>query len=149
VGFDYVHPEDAALVAEAFARIVQTPGAHTPVEFRVRTADGSVRHVQGVPNNQLDHSILRGVVVTFRDLTDRVRAEEKVRFQADLLAAVGQAVIATDRQGKIVYWNRAAQDLYGWSAGEAMGRSGIEATAPEDLWERADEIMSELRAMRS
>jgi diguanylate cyclase (GGDEF)-like protein/PAS domain S-box-containing protein len=149
VGFDYVHPEDAALVAEAFARIVQTPGAHTPVEFRVRTADGSVRHVQGVPNNQLDHPILRGVVVTFRDLTDRVRAEEKVRFQADLLAAVGQAVIATDRQGKIVYWNRAAQDLYGWSAGEAMGRSGIEATAPEDLWERADEIMSELRAMRS
>ena len=149
VGFDYVHPEDAAFVAEAFARIVQTPGVHSPVEFRVRTADGSLRHVQGVPNNQLDHPILRGVVVTFRDLTDRVRVEEKVRFQARLLDAVGQAVIATDWQGKIVYWNRAAEELYGWSAGEAMGRSGIEATAPENLWERADEIMSELRAMRS
>jgi diguanylate cyclase (GGDEF)-like protein/PAS domain S-box-containing protein len=149
VGFDYVHPEEAALVAEAFAQIVETPGVHTPVEFRVRTADGSLRHVQGVPNNQLEDPLLRGVVVTFRDLTDRVQAEEKVRFQARLLDAVGQAVIATDWQGKVIYWNRAAEVLYGWSAGEAMGRSGIEATAPENLWERADEIMSELRTMRS
>ena len=149
VGFDYVHTEDATFASEAFARIVETPGVHTPVQFRVRTADGSLRHVQGVPNNQLDHPILKGVVVTFKDLTDRVRAEEEVRFHARLLDAVGQAVVATDWQGKIVYWNRAAVELYGWSAAEALGRSGIEATAPEHLWERADEIMSELRAMRS
>jgi diguanylate cyclase (GGDEF)-like protein/PAS domain S-box-containing protein len=79
VGFDYVHADDAASVAEAFAQIMETPGVHTPVEFRVWHADGSLRHVQAVPNNQLDDPLLRGVVVTFRDLTDRVRAEEKLR----------------------------------------------------------------------
>ena len=90
-----------------------------------------------------------GLSVYLQDITERKRAEEKIRFQARLLDAVGEAVIATDWQGKIIYWNRAAEELYGWSAEEAMGRSGIEATAPEDLWGRADEIMSELRAMRS
>ena len=89
------------------------------------------------------------VMVHTQDVTEQKEAEEKVRYQARLLDAVGQAVIATDRQGKIAYWNRAAEELYGWSAEEAMGRSGIEATAPEALWERADEIMSELRTMRS
>jgi diguanylate cyclase (GGDEF)-like protein/PAS domain S-box-containing protein len=89
------------------------------------------------------------VMVHTQDVTEQKKAEERLRLQADLLAAVGQAVIATDRQGMIVYWNRAAEELYGWSAEEAMGRSGIEATAPKDLWGRADEIMSELRAMKS
>jgi diguanylate cyclase (GGDEF)-like protein/PAS domain S-box-containing protein len=79
VGFDYVHAEDAASVAEAFAQIMETPGVHTPVEFRVWHADGSLRHVQAIPNNQLDDPVLRGVVVTFRDLTARVRAEERLR----------------------------------------------------------------------
>jgi diguanylate cyclase (GGDEF)-like protein/PAS domain S-box-containing protein len=78
----------------------------------------------------------------------RKQMEERILFQARLLDAVGQAVIATDLQGKIVYWNQAAEELYGWSAGEAMGRSGVEATAPESLWEQAEEVMSELRAMR-
>jgi diguanylate cyclase (GGDEF)-like protein/PAS domain S-box-containing protein len=90
-----------------------------------------------------------GISVYLQDVTQRKWAEERIRFQARLLDAVGQAVIATDRQGKIIYCNRAAEELYGWSEGEAMGRSGIEATAPENLWERADEIMSEMRAVRS
>ena len=44
------------------------------------------------------------------------------RFHARLLDAVGQAVIATDPQGKVVYWTKAAENLYGWSAKEAMAR---------------------------
>jgi len=71
------------------------------------------------------------------------------RFHARLLDAVGQAVIAADPQGKVIYWNRAAQALYGWSAGEAMGRPIMEVTPSEALMEQAEEIMSELMAGRS
>src|SRR5215204_2067232 len=48
------------------------------------------------------------------------------RFHARLLDAVGQAVIAADPQGTVIYWNRAAQELYGWSAEEAMGHPIME-----------------------
>src|SRR5215211_5004607 len=84
-----------------------------------------------------------------RDITERKEAEEKLNFQAQLLDAIGQAVIATDAQGKIIYWNRAAEHLYGWSAKDVMGRTILEVTTTEETAERAQEIMSELSAGRS
>ncbi len=51
------------------------------------------------------------------------------RFEARLLDAVGEAVIATDLDGRIIYWNRSAERLYGWSRGEALGRD-LGDTAP-------------------
>jgi PAS domain S-box-containing protein len=88
-------------------------------------------------------------VTNTRDTTVRKRAEEQIRFQRRLLDAVGQAIIATDLQGRIIYWNRAAEELYGWSTEEVMGRPIVEVTPSEELLERAEEIMSELRAGRS
>src|ERR671910_687142 len=83
------------------------------------------------------------------DITGHKSTEEQIRFQARLLDAVGQAIIATDLQGRIVYWNRAAEELYGWSKEEVMGRPIVEVTPSEELLERAEEIMSELSAGRS
>jgi diguanylate cyclase (GGDEF)-like protein/PAS domain S-box-containing protein len=71
------------------------------------------------------------------------------RFHARLLDAVGQAVIAADPQGKVIYCNRAAQELYGWSAEEVIGRPIMEVTSSEALMEQAQEIMTELMAGRS
>ena len=83
------------------------------------------------------------------DITGRKGAEEQIRFQARLLDAVGQAIIATNPQGTIIYWNRAAEELYGWPKEEVMGRPIVEITPSEEMLERAEEIMSELRAGRS
>jgi diguanylate cyclase (GGDEF)-like protein/PAS domain S-box-containing protein len=74
--------------------------------------------------------------------------ERQLRFQARLLDAVGQSVIATDLEGKVIYWNRAAEELYGWSAGEALGRKLRDLTLIEGLLEKVEEIDSELRAGR-
>jgi PAS domain S-box-containing protein len=79
----------------------------------------------------------------------RKRAEEQIRFQRRLLDAVGQAIIATDLQGKIIYWNQAAEELYGWTTEEVMGHPIVQITPSEELLERAEEIMVELRAGRS
>ena len=84
-----------------------------------------------------------------RDTTVRKRAEEQIRFQRRLLDAVGQAIIATDLQGKIIYWNQAAEELYGWTTEEVMGHPIVQITPSEELLERAEEIMVELRAGRS
>ena len=70
-------------------------------------------------------------------------------LSARLIDAVGEAVIATDPQGNVVYWNEAAKRLYGWSAEEVMGRPITEVTPSDDLLDRAEEIMSELTAGRS
>jgi len=119
-------------------------------EFRLRRKDGSELRVLSSTNPILDESgetiYMLGMMT---DITERKRTEEEIRFQAQLLDAVGQAVIATDMQGKICYWNRCAEELYGWSAQEVMDRSLGEILVSEDQRERASEIMSELRAGRS
>ncbi len=60
---------------------------------------------------------------------DRQRAQQAATFQAGLLDAVQQAVTATDREGRVLYWNRFAEDLYGWAAAEVKGRSLREVVA--------------------
>ena len=63
----------------------------------------------------------------------------------EILAAVGLALIVTDLSGAVVYWNRAAHDLYGWTAEEAVGRQVEELTVPEVGHEAAGEITEALR----
>ncbi len=72
---------------------------------------------------------------------ERKRAEDRVRFQADLLNAVGQVVVATDLVGRVTYWNRAAEELYGWPASEALGQNVL-SLVPARSASDAAEIMS-------
>ena len=65
---------------------------------------------------------ITGVVVSFRDVTERKQAEERIRFQADLLAQVSDAIIATDMDRNIQRWNAAAEALYGWRESEVLNR---------------------------
>ena len=72
-----------------------------------------------------------------------------VRPSADeLLGAIGHAVIATDTQGTVLFWNGAAEELYGWAAAEAVGRDIAEVTVPKVSQQAAAEIMEALREGR-
>src|SRR3954468_15501752 len=63
-----------------------------------------------------------------------------------LLRSLGQAVIGTDLDGVVRYWNPAAEMLYGWTAREALGRNIAELTVPQIGQDLAAEIMETLRA---
>src|SRR6185295_7410375 len=90
-----------------------------------------------------------GVSVYLREITDRKKSDEEIAFQARLLGAVEQAVIATDLHGTIVYWNSFAEKLYGWSAAEALGANVLEITPADATREQAAEIMTHLTAGKS
>lgn len=57
-----------------------------------------------------------------------------------------RAVIATDAEGAVVYWGKGAEAVYGWSAGDAIGRNIIDVTPTEMSRRQAEEIMARLRA---
>jgi len=90
-----------------------------------------------------------GLSVYFQDVTERRDAEERVRFQSRLLDAVGESVIALDLEGRVLYWNRAAEEMYGWTSEEAMGRRLTKMVVSEDLQGLAEEIMAEVREGRA
>lgn len=84
-----------------------------------------------------------------REIGERQRAEERLRFQAHLLSAVGQAVIATRLDGAVVYWNHAAEALYGWTEAEAIGQSILDLTPSQMSQAQAVEIMEQLKMGKS
>lgn len=63
---------------------------------------------------------------------------------AAMLEAIGDALIVSDAEGKVIVWNPAAQRLFGWSAAEAIGQS-MDMIIPERLrkrhWEGYDKSM--------
>jgi PAS domain S-box-containing protein len=77
--FRYVHPDDLERVRSVFDEITKRPGASGPIEVRILHADGSWCHVEGVANNLLDDPTVKGIVVNSRDVSERKRAEEKLR----------------------------------------------------------------------
>ena len=72
--------------------------------------------------------------------------ERQIRFQSELLDSIEQAVIATDLNGKIVFWNKFAENLYGWEKQDVIGKHIVEISVPGNSKEQAAEIMTKLRA---
>jgi PAS domain S-box-containing protein len=62
------------------------------------------------------------------EITERRRVEETLRQRADLLDLTHDTIFARDMRDVITYWNRGAEELYGWSWDEAVGRVCHELT---------------------
>jgi PAS domain S-box-containing protein len=63
-----------------------------------------------------------GAVAINRDITAQKAAQDQLAYQAQLLAQVNDAVIATDLNFNVTAWNPAAERLYGWQAEEVLGK---------------------------
>jgi PAS domain S-box-containing protein len=119
--FDLVDPTDREALRRSAAESAQRLTSWQ-WSGRIHTAAGEPRliHCASRPQRLADGTMLwEGVVV---DVTEQRAAEEEIRFQSHLLESVQQAVIATGPDGRVVFWNRFAEELYGWPAAEAAGK---------------------------
>lgn len=71
------------------------------------------------------------------------------QLHALLLSSVNQAVIATDLDGRIRFWNQAAETLFGWSQAEVLGRPVIDITPTNASHDQAADIMANLQRGQS
>ena len=69
-----------------------------------------------------DRGVPVAVLETNNDITERKRAEQELRNQAELLSLAHDAIIVRDPESRIMFWNPGAAKTYGWSAAEAIGR---------------------------
>jgi diguanylate cyclase (GGDEF)-like protein/PAS domain S-box-containing protein len=92
-----VHPEDRALFRQRMASL--RTGEEQPLRLRVNGADGRVLTVEGTAANQLGDAALNGIVLTVRDITERVELESRLAHQAfhDSLTGLANRQLFTDR----------------------------------------------------
>ncbi|MEZ4682696.1 MAG: PAS domain S-box protein [Caldilineaceae bacterium] len=94
-------------------------------EFRILHPERGERWLVGIGQVAYDEA---GNATRFTgvnlDITERKVIEAQLRYQAYLLNNVQDAIISTDLEFRIRSWNRGAEQVYGWSAAEAVGRNG-------------------------
>lgn len=72
----------------------------------------------------------QGAVVVYEDVTALKRVEGSLRNILE--SSVSISIISTDLDGKILFWNKGAENLLGYSAGEVVGRMSMDVLYPDD-----------------
>ena len=118
---DHIQPDDRAWAVE-LCMAATTEQRGRDFEYRMLAADGRsvwLRDLVTVVVEGDRATRLRGVMV---DITARKRAEQALREQASLLDLTHDTVFVRDMNDVITYWNRGAEELYGWTREEAVGQ---------------------------
>ena len=93
-----------------------------------------------------------GRVWSFRDITERKKAERKVLQQASLIDLAQDAIVVRDLGHWITFWNKGAERLFGWTAEEIKGHQVTDLlyrepaafeSAQAELLEQGDSIAIE------
>ena len=106
---------------EQFEAMIERNGTWTG-ELTHTTRDGRRIIVESRHELMREADGRRLVLETNRDVTERKLAEETLREQANLLSLTHDAIFVRDMSDVITYWNRGAQEFYGWMAEDAIGK---------------------------
>ncbi len=120
---DFLDDDSISLFKE---RIDQWLSGKSPVcsaEYKVRARDGQTIFalVNSSFTKDKDGRPL-GATVVAHDITERKRMEEAIHFQAGILESVNEAILVLDDKMNIIYWNKVAEKISGWSAEELMAQ---------------------------
>jgi PAS domain S-box-containing protein len=139
---DFVLPEDLKIAYSGFQRVIR--GELGPSEFRMLTKSGNVRWVRSSSKPIVNQGNVVGISGVLTDITERKQAEIQIQFQANLLTNVSDAILATDRQFNIQYWNTAAQKQYGWTSAEVLGRHFMKFIQPQYIGDSRKTVMQKI-----
>ncbi|MFX0064086.1 MAG: PAS domain-containing protein, partial [Candidatus Hermodarchaeota archaeon] len=137
-----IHPEDRTLVFSCMQDRLEGKPAPSQYQYRGLRKNGEVFWID-FSVNLIEYKGRPAIQGTFLDISDRKRAEEHLRYQADLLMNVSDAVISSDLQFHIKSWNKAAEKIYGWTEEEVLGRLVSEVTQLEYPYDQEENVVNE------
>ena len=134
-----IHPEDREAIVSRRRQAVERGEDHR-CEYRAVGADGRPVWLEDIAHVVRDAAgnvfQLRGQMV---DITERRQAQEELRRNEarmrSVLDSALDAVIGMDDRGQVTAWNPRAEEIFGWTRDEALGRKLAELIIPPGLRE--------------
>jgi two-component system cell cycle sensor histidine kinase/response regulator CckA len=141
---------DETVINDILQRLLLGERLHN-YEARLRCRDGSIKHVLVNSNSLVEDGKFIHTRSFMRDITERKlmdeelelrvvqrtqelermvleqqQANEQIHEQARLLDLSNDAIMVRDLEDRILYWNKGAEHIYGWTADEMMGQKASE-----------------------
>ena len=128
---EFVDPEDHTL----FVKALEHSREHTvgTTGYMYRGSDGRRRHLDiNLAPRRYPDGLFHGAIAMVTDDTERAAEQAKMRFQAQALSNINAGLAVVDTNGKIIFWNPRAEQLFGFSSEETVGKLVVDVLAPGD-----------------
>ncbi len=106
------------------------------IPYQLVTKNGQIIDVllSAIAEKDFAGNVIRSLAILI-DVSEQKQAEQKISEQAALLDIVKDAIIVRGIDNQILFWNRGAEKLYGWTQAEALERDANELLDRESLTE--------------
>jgi PAS domain S-box-containing protein len=135
--FHLIHPEDRDYVVEEFQNLIKDPTISYFINFRFLHKNGHYIYLECIGLNRLDDKAINGIVVNARDITERIKIEEKLqesesRFKTAFeKSSLGMALVSAE--GHWLRTNIAVYDILGYTEKDLQELTFQALTHPDDL----------------
>jgi len=147
--FDICHSDDVTATEAAFQRAIDNPGTVTAVTRRMRHADGSWINFESFWISLLADPHINGIVVTSRDVTGRVRAQQTLREaqrrERALLDSIPYAAWLKDAAGRYIAVNQAFRGRFGDDFPDPVGKTNRDIFPAETATKQTAEDQEVIR----
>jgi diguanylate cyclase (GGDEF)-like protein/PAS domain S-box-containing protein len=145
-GFALLHREDVSRVEDLRRELIGRPGMSLTFECRARNHSGEWRWLQGIAVNMLDDPGVAALVLNYRDVTERRRAENALRNNEH--AGIDEWMFELDLEGRFTACSPAVERMIGYRPDEVVGHHFADFYFPESR-EKVAQFFNRIVAARS
>jgi PAS domain S-box-containing protein len=135
--FEFIHPDDLERARDFYYTHTDSKTFSHLITLRVRHRDGSWRELEAVGNNLLADPDVRGIVISARDITERLLLEEDLRRSEEYFRYITEntydIISVLDANGILRYVSPSIKNITGFDPEEMIGKHAFENLHPDDL----------------